>query len=481
MNHTVLLIVLALSVTGCGKGRPKNGGNSPADSSKVVGKAQVWVTTGNQAKLLQKGADLDIMTGASPGNALFRTDFAKPLQEIEGFGAALTGSSAYLINKRLNSTQREALLRDLFDPAEGIGISYLRITMGASDFSLADFTYNDLPAGQTDPGLTQFSIARDKEDVVPVLRLIKTIAPAVRVMSTPWSPPAWMKNNGRLAGGKLKPEWYAAYANYFVKYLQAYQQEGITIDAVTPQNEPLYEAAYPSMRMEAAEQALFIREHLGPLFRKHQFNTDIIIYDHNWDAPQYPISILNDAGAKQYVTGSAFHAYAGNVTAMTQVHAQHPDRGLYFTEVSGGAWAQQFADNLQWNMRNVFIGSVNNWSKNALLWNLALDNNHGPRNGGCKDCRGVVTIGDNGDVTKNVEYYAIGHMSKFVRPGAVRVTLTGSGTDGLDSAAFQNKDGSKVLVVLNTHNDPRTFTVADGNRQYTCALEGGAVATIVWK
>jgi glucosylceramidase len=479
MKHTVLLA--ALIVTGCAKGRYKETSTPPADSATVVGKAQIWVTNGSQTKLLQKGADIDIKTGAAAGSTVIQIDASKPLQEIEGFGAALTGSSAYLINKQLNSTQRSQLLQELFDPQQGIGISYLRLTMGASDFSLDDFTYDDMPPGQTDPGLTKFSIAKDKEDVVPVLQSIKAIAPDLKVMSTPWSPPAWMKDNGKLAGGKLKPEWYSAYAGYFVKYIQAYRQEGIRIDAVTPQNEPLYEAAYPSMRMEAGEQAAFIRDHLGPAFKQHQLNTGIVIYDHNWDVPQYPITILNDTAARQYVTGSAFHAYAGQVTAMTQVHAQHPDKALYFTEVSGGAWAQQFSDNLKWNMGNVFIGSVNNWSRSALLWNLALDNNHGPQNGGCKDCRGVVTIGSNGAITRNVEYYAIGHMSKFVRPGAFRISLTDSGLNGLDSVAFVNSDGSRVLVVLNKDAAARSFTVRDGDRQYQYSLEGNAVASIIWK
>lgn len=476
-------VLLAITVTaaGCAKSSAvKDTAPPPADSATVVGKAQVWVTSGNQAKLLQKQPDINIKTGAAAGASLISIDFSKTLQEIEGFGAALTGSSAYLIHQELNSTQRSQLLQELFDPQQGIGISYLRITMGASDFSLSDFTYDDMPAGQTDPDLSEFTIAKDKEDLIPVLQSILAVAPGIQIMSSPWSPPAWMKDNGQLAGGKLKPEWYSAYAAYFVKYLQAFQQEGITIHAVTPQNEPLHEAAYPSMRMEAGEQAAFIKDHLGPAFKQQQLNTGIIIYDHNWDAPQYPVSILNDSAARQYVTGSAFHAYAGQVSAMTQVHAQHPDKGLYFTEISGGAWAPDFSDNLQWNMRNIFIGSMNNWSKTALLWNLALDPQHGPRNGGCQDCRGVVTIGADGSITRNVEYYAIGHLSRFVRPGAFRVTLSGSNTSGLESVAFLNADGDRVLVVLNTGSNARTFTVADGNRTYDCSLEGNAVATIVW-
>ncbi|KAA2242912.1 glucan endo-1,6-beta-glucosidase [Chitinophaga agrisoli] len=475
-----ILFLSLLLLTACAKRNPGQSETPAGDAVTIVGKAQVWVTTGNQSKLLQQLDDLDLTTGAPAQQKLISIDVAKPLQEIEGFGAALTGSSAYVIHQ-LKEPQRSRLLQELFDPQQGIGISYLRLTMGASDFSLTDFTYDDMPAGQTDPNLTHFSIAQDKQHVLPVLQAIKAISPGLKIMSTPWSPPAWMKDNGQLAGGRLKPEWYNAYAAYFVKYLQAFQQEGIVIHAVTPQNEPLHEAKYPSMHMDAGAQATFIRDHLGPAFKKYNIHTGIIIYDHNWDAPQYPISILNDTAARQYVTGAAFHAYAGQVSAMTQVHARHPDKGLYFTEISGGAWAPQFSDNLEWNMSNVFIGTMNNWSRTALLWNLALDNNYGPRNGGCQDCRGVVTIAADGSITRNVEYYALGHMARFIRPGAVRLTITGSNTAGLESVAFLNKDGARVLVVLNSGGNAQTFTVADKDRQYNCSLEGNAVATIVWK
>ncbi|SEM55551.1 glucosylceramidase [Chitinophaga rupis] len=474
--YGICCLVLAAA---CGKSPAKQTTTPPADTIAVAGKAKVWVTTGNQVKLLQPQKDIDITTGASSAAAIINIDFTKKLQEIDGFGAALTGSSAYVINK-LNSTQRQQLLQDLFDPQQGIGISYLRLTMGASDFSLADFTYDDLPAGQTDPGLTHFSIEKDKADVLPVLKAIKALAPNLQLMATPWSAPAWMKDNGKLAGGRLKPEWNATYANYFVKYLQAMQQEGITINTITPQNEPLFEAKYPSMYMEAGMQAAFIRDHLGPAFQKNKLNTGIIVYDHNWNHPEYPINILNDAQAKQYITGSAFHAYAGQVSAMTQVHAQHPDKGLYFTEISGGGWATDFASNLDWNMSNLFIGAMNNWSKITLLWNLALDSNSGPRNGGCQDCRGVVTIASGGTITHNVEYYVIGHLSKFVRPGAFRVTMTGSAIPGLESVAFLNKDNSKVLVVLNREEGAKTFAVTDGTHRYTYSLEGRSVATFVW-
>jgi glucosylceramidase len=401
---------------------------------------------------------------------------------MEGFGAALTGSSAYLINQKLNVSQRENLLKDLFDPRSGIGISYLRITMGASDFSPEDFTYNDLPPGQTDPSLSKFSVSKDQTDLIPVLKAVVALQPAIRIMATPWSAPAWMKTSGKLAGGSLKPEWYGTYADYFVKYLDAYKKEGIAIDAISVQNEPLHEAAYPSMGMDSAAQGIFIGQHLGPLFQTKGIKTKILLYDHNWDRPGYPISILNDPQASRYVAGSAFHAYGGSVSAMSEVHDKFPDKGLYFTEISGGRWATDFSDNLKWNMSNIFIGTANNWSKNALLWNIALDENDGPKNKGCDNCRGVVTIAADGTVTKNVEYYTIAHMAKFVRPGAFRVPSGRlSNSIQLEHVAFLNPDGSKVLVVLNQGADNKKFTVVAGENQFNYTIDPNAVVTLMWK
>lgn len=445
-----------------------------------TGKASIWVTTGDQQRLLNKGTDIDITKPTANNPAVITIDFSQTLQEIDGFGAALTGSSAYLINKKLNPSQRDQLLRDLFDPNTGIGISYLRTTIGASDFSLSDYTYNDLPAGQTDPQLQKFSIDKEKEDVIPVFKAILAIAPGIKIMATPWSAPAWMKTNGLLGRGKLKPEWYPTYANYLLKYLQAIKAEGISIETLSVQNEPLHEATYPSMRMEATEQLDFIKNHLGPLFRQQGVTTKLLLYDHNWDRPDYPLTILNDPQAKTFVAGSAFHAYGGNVSAMSQVHNAHPDKGLYFTEISGGAWATNFSDNMKWNMRNIFIGTTRNWSRNALLWNLALDENSGPTNRGCNNCRGVVTIQASGNIVRNVEYYTLGHMSRFIRPGAFRVSSTATGLQDVESVAFKNTNGAKVLVLLNGSTDRKAITVQTNDQQFICSLEGNAVATIVW-
>ncbi len=448
-----------------------------------IGKAQLWITMGDKTKLLNHEGELSVRDTLTTSFPVILIDTASTFQQIEGFGAALTGSSAYVVNRSLDASQRSALLDDLFDPVNGIGISYLRLTIGASDFSLSNFTYNDLPAGETDFSLEQFSLALDLDDVVPVLTEILQVNPAIKLMGSPWSPPAWMKTTGSMVGGKLKTECYDVYADYFVRYIQGMQSQGIPIDAITPQNEPLYfTAAYPCMEMQPEEQMVFIRDHLGPKFLAAGLNTKIVTYDHNWDRPDYGITILNDPLARTFVAGTAFHAYGGNVTAMSTVHNAHPDKGLYFTEISGGGWATDFSANLMWFMENIFIGTTKNWSKVALLWNLALNQYNGPQNHGCGDCRGVITITEyNGYVTKNEEYYAIAHLSKFVRPGAVRVSTTiPQALTGLSGVAFLNPDGSKALVLCNNSADSKVFSVRQGANNYSYSLFPYSVVTILW-
>ena len=452
----------------------------PEPVGEVVGTAQVWTTTGNKAKLLSKDEDVDILDITDTEHPAITINASEQFQEIEGFGAALTGSSAYLINS-LSSTKKNELLTELFDPEEGIGLSYLRMSIGASDFSLKDYTYDDVPAGQEDPDLSEFSIAQDEQHIIPVFKDILQVAPEIGIMGSPWSAPAWMKTSQNLHGGSLKPEWYNAYAEYFVKYIEAYQDHGIEITAITPQNEPLHEAGYPTMRMKAPAQAEFIKGSLGPSFDAAGLETKIIAYDHNFDKPQYPITVLSDEEANAYVDGVAFHAYAGNVSAMNQVHQAFPDKGLYFTEISGGEWATNFSDNLVWNLKNILIGTTENWSKTVLFWNLALDSNFGPTNNGCQDCRGVITIDGAGEIEKNVEYFAIGHFSKFIRPGAHRVASTDfESSTGLHSVAFENPDGSQVVVVLNESDSSQPYTVVTGAASFSTIIPANAVQTIVW-
>lgn len=443
-------------------------------------RVRVYVTTGDKQKLFEEDATLAKDSEAAP-DVLITLDTAFKLQQIDGFGAALTGSSAYLINK-LESTQRDSLLNDLINPVTGIGISYLRLTMGASDFSLSDFTYNDMPDGNHDSELKNFSIDPDRAEVIPTLKEILAINPKVNIMSTPWTAPAWMKTNNSLRGGELKPEFYSTYASYISKYIKAYEAEGIKIHAITPQNEPLHHVAnYPCMSMSATQQLDFVKNYLGPMFQSEKITTGIMLYDHNWDNTDYAISILNDYEAKKFVMGSAFHAYAGSVGAMSAVHNAHPDKGLYFTEISGGRWATNFSDNLMWNMENIFIGTMNNWSKNVLFWNLTLDQNDGPTNNGCSNCRGVVTLNDaTGEVTKNEEYYALAHFTKFVRPGAYRIAVPAEETTQLFHVAFVNRDGSKVFVAANNNPTSLLLDIREGNHQYKITIPAKAVVTVVW-
>jgi glucosylceramidase len=486
LNRGLLLFGLVITVPGLfGLGSCEDSKNDPAPPpppATEIGKATSWLTTGNQSQLLNKQSDISIYEVTQSNLPVIALDPNTVYQEIEGFGAALTGSSAYLINSKLNASQRTALLQDLFNPQTGIGISALRLTMGSSDFSLHDFTYDDMPAGQTDYPLANFSLAEDQDDVIPVMKSINAISEDITVISSPWSPPAWMKSNGSLYGGSLDFDAYEVYSNYFLKYIKSMQAEGITIDAVTIQNEPLYAAPYPSMNMSPDEQNTFIKNHLGPLFQENSITAKIILYDHNWDNTEYAISILDDPTAKIYVAGTAFHAYGGNVSAMSVVHNAHPDKGLYFTEISGGEWATDFSSNLQWNMANIFIGTTKNWSKTALLWNLALDENHGPQNNGCSDCRGVVTINSStGNVMKNVEYYSIGHFSKFIRNGSHRIGTTLTGTlSGIDHVAFKNTDGKNVIVISNSGTSAQTFLVKEGNKQFSVSMPGESVATFVF-
>jgi len=476
-----LSLIFCLFLMSC-KAKDETVAPDPPPSNEI-GKAHVWLTKGDKSKLFSKEGDLSISKTTSSNWPIITIDTAIHRQSIDGFGAALTGSTAYLFHKKLSSGARQTLLRQLFDTVNGIGISYMRLTIGASDFSLSNFTYDDLTPGETDFALQHFSQARDTEDVIPMLKEILQLSPAITLLGSPWSPPAWMKTNGSMMGGKLRTDCYDVYSGYFVKYIQQMKSQGITIAAITPQNEPLYSTAgYPCMEMQPGEQATFIKNNLGPKFQEAGINTKIIIYDHNWDNTNYAISILNDAAAKPFIAGSAFHAYAGDVSAMSTVHSAHPDKGLYFTEISGGTWATNFSDNLMWDLRNIFIGTTQNWSKCALLWNLALDQDGAPHENGSSTCRGVVTINSSsGQVTFNQEYYAIGHFSKFVRPGAVRVAmiLSPALTD-FGAVAFLNTDGSKVVIVCNYSSSIKVFSIQQGEKNLSYSLPEKSVASIIW-
>lgn len=442
---------------------------------------QVWLTLADASKKLNQEPELTWQTGTSHDTATIDVDGTTLYQQMEGFGAAMTDSSAWLIMNKLEEAQRQQLMNDLFTrEGNGIGLSYLRLPMGASDFAQENYSYDDLPPGETDPDLAHFSIGYDEAYIIPALQMALALNPQLRFMGSPWSAPAWMKENGSMNGEALLPEFYQAFANYHVQFVQAYAAANLPIDAITPQNEPMHSTdSYPSMAMSARSQQTFIRDYLGPAFREAGLTTRILILDHNWDLWQYPLQVLADPAAAAYIDGVAFHCYGGDVANQTQIYRAYPDKGIWFTECSGGRWATDFGDNVSWNMHNLVLGNFRNWGKSLLLWNLALDEHAGPQNGGCGECRGVVTINQNtGELTYNEEFYILGHVSKFVDPGAYRINSTWDAAAVPDNVAFLNPDGSMVLLV---HADTATtFTVTWNGQQFSYSLPAKGTATFKW-
>ena len=447
-------------------------------TASLQAQIQCWTTHPATRQFLQQST---ITSSPAQGSETLPTIFIdglKTYQSMDGFGCTLTGGSTQLLAK-MSVEKRGALLKELFDPrAPGsISISYLRISVGASDLSDHVFSYNDLPEGQTDPLVQKFSLDPERKDFLPMLKEILRINPTIKIMASPWSPPTWMKTNGNSKGGSLKPEYYAAYAFYLVKYIKAMQAEGIAIDALTVQNEPLHPGNNPSLLMHPHEQANFVKNHLGPAFVKNGLKTKIIIYDHNADRPDYPIAILNDPAAKKFIDGSAFHLYGGTIDALSEVHAAHPDKNLYFTEQWIGAPGNMEGD-LKWHIKNLMIGAPRNWAKNVLEWNLAADPQQNPHTeGGCTECLGVITL-DQDEVKRNPAYYIIAHASKFVKPGAKRIFS--NTTMSLANVAFKNPEGKTVLLVVNEGGNEVRFRVNAGAKGFTHTLAAGAVATLVW-
>lgn len=466
-----ILFAFALALAACSAKR-----TATDPKSVVANEVKYWLTTGDKTALLQEQPTTLKFGTAQSANAVIRVDEKQKFQTIDGFGYTLTGGSAGLINA-LDKKAKDALLQELFSTKKnGIGVSYLRISIGASDLSADNFTYNELPAGQTDINQDKFSMAKEMTDLVPILKRILAINPDIKILGSPWTAPTWMKTNNSFKGGSLKPEYYGSYAKYLVKYIHAMKALGITIDAITIQNEPLHPGNVPSMYMEAKDQAIFIKSALGPAFKAAGVKAKIIIYDHNADRPDYPITILNDPQAKQYVDGSAFHLYGGKITALSKVHEAHPDKNLYFTEQWVGG-PGKFDNDLKWHVSTLVIGGTRNWSRNVLEWNLAADPLYGPHTvGGCKNCLGALTIAP--EVTRNVAYYIIGHASKFVRPGSYRI---GSNiTDNLENVAFRTPDGKTALIVVNGNTAEKTFNIQYQGKTVETSLPAGAVATYVW-
>ena len=446
-------------------------------------KLQSWTTTGDKSQLLAAQAPSGVVAAdAVAGLPVIAVDAKERHQTMVGFGASITDASAWLIQTKLTPAQRDGLLRELYGRGEGgLGFSFTRVTIGASDFSLDHYSLDDAPNGAADPKLEHFSLKRPQEYVFPTVRAALKINPNLKVMASPWSAPAWMKTTGSLVQGQLKPEAYPVYADFFARYIHEARKVGVPTDYLSIQNEPDFEPdSYPGMRWLSKDRARFFGENLAPVFKREKIATKVLDWDHNWDQPQQPMTVLADVKAKAFVTGVAWHCYAGNVDAMETVRAAHPDKEVFFTECSGGEWAPKFDDSFSWMVEQLIIGSTRRGAKGVLMWNLALDEKFGPHAGGCGNCRPVVTIDSTtGAITRTQEYYAFGQASRFVKPGAVRIGSPEKIGD-LRTVAFQNRDGGRVLLVLNTGKTAADFAIVEGGKRFKASIPARAATTFTW-
>jgi len=434
-----------------------------------------WLTKANQSNLLSKQSE-SIMPYEADLSTEITIGYETEYQTVDGYGFAVTGGSAQHLSN-MSDAARTELLNELFGLGEDqIGMSFIRISLGASDLNQAPYTYNDLATGQSDVDLEQFSLQKDEEQLIPLLKEILEINPEIKIMASPWSAPAWMKENKSLKGGSLAEQYHEVYAAYLLRYIEEMQEHGISVDYLTVQNEPLHDGNNPSMYMEADQQTDFVKNSLGPLFAENNMSTKLIIYDHNPDRIDYPLSVLNDADAKQYIDGSAFHLYGGDVDQLSVVRNAHQDKNIYFTEQWFAA-PGNFSEDLKWHIREVVIGSQRNWSKNVIEWNLSSNSSLTPHtDGGCSQCLGGITI-DGDQVTRNAGYYVIAHVSKFVRPGAIRIAS--NYLDDLPNIAFLTPENKVVLLVLNNSDSPQSFNVKSGENSFSTRLDAGAVSTYI--
>lgn len=416
-------------------------------------------------------------------------------QTMDGFGAAVTGSASYNLMK-MSAINRKDFLEKTFSDQKGYGHSYVRVAIGCSDFSLSEYTCCDKQ------GIENFSLTDEELTyVIPVLKEILTINPHVKIMAAPWTAPRWMKikeigsteKHYSWTAGHVNPAYYQDYATYFVKWIQAFEKEGINIYAVTPQNEPLNPGNSASTLMYWDEQRAFIKEALGPKFAQNNIQTKIYVFDHNYNyddvASQndYPLNIYKDDAADKFIAGAAYHNYNGDKDELNQIHKARVDKELVFTETSIGTWndGRNLEKRLIEDMEEVALGTVNNWCKGVIVWNLILDMERGPnREGGCQSCYGAVDIDQTNysDMVMNSHYFIISHLSAVVKPGAVRIdSKNGNDLKGITSSAFINPDGSHAVVLSNSNYSTKDIKIrVKGKKmiQFTCPAR--SVVSFKW-
>ncbi len=491
MNTLTAIFLMGFILTACSTDKniaPEN----PPKKPQVMGDVTIYVTTTNLSKdFAKESVNFSKTSNMSPNTITL--DPSQRFQSIDGFGAAITGSAAYNLMK-MQKDDRANFLKQTFSETEGMGQSYIRIAIGCSDFSLSEYTLCD------EPGIANFALQSEElQYVIPVLKEILAINPKVKILGSPWTSPRWMKVNNLTdlkpynswTSGQLNPAHYQDYGTYFVKWVEAMKGKGIDIYAVTPQNEPLNRGNSASLYMGWKEQQAFVKEALGPKFKAAGLNVKIYLFDHNYnydniaEENDYPAKIYEDDIAASYAAGAAFHNYGGNKAELLDIHQQRPDKELIFTETSIGTWndGQNLAVRLMEDMQEVGLGTVNNWARAVVVWNLMLDNERGPnREGGCKTCYGAVDISktDYKTIKRNSHYYIIGHLSSVVKPGAVRIGTKGYTAIGLTYSAFENPDKSHAFVLMNNSNEARKITLSDGTKHFSYEVPSKSVVSYRW-
>lgn len=490
--------ILAVSIfssvfTACGNDNVGNGGDPVVPVGPTSGDVLIYTTTGSLSHDFKKSFVNFNKTSNMSSQTIKLLENTK-YQTMDGFGSAITGSTAYNLLK-MTSADRAKFLKETFSPTEGMGQSYIRIAIGCSDFSLSEYSLADKP------GIENFALQEEElKYVIPVLKEIIAINPTIKIMGSPWTPPMWMKVNNLTdlqpfnswTAGHLNPKYYQDYATYFVKWIQAMATEGIKIYSITPQNEPLNDKNSASMLMFWPEQQAFVKNALGPKIKAAGLNTKIYAFDHNYnyddmpDQQDYPIKIYEDPAAAAFFAGAAYHNYGGDKAELLDIHQKAPQKDIVFTETSIGTWndGNVLGKRLTEDMREVALGTVNNYSKAVIVWNLMLDSEKGPnREGGCQTCYGAVDISksDYKTIRKNSHYYIIGHLSSVVKPGAVRIGTEGFKGNGLTYAAFKNTDNSYAFVITNDSGSATRIVLEDGKNNFGYEIPANSVVSYTWK
>lgn len=481
----------AIVFTACGNDNATGKDNGGTVSPEPTGDVTIYTTTSTRSKDLSKDVvSFSTKDNMSPTTITLSADTR--YQKMDGFGAAITGSTCFNL-LQMTKENRTKFLTETFSHENGFGFSYIRIAIGCSDFSLGEYTCCDKK------GIENFALqSEEKNYIIPILKEILAINPSIKILGSPWTCPKWMKVNNLTekkpfdswTSGQLNPDYYKDYATYFAKWVNAFKTEGINIYAVTPQNEPLNRRNSASLYMTWEEQRDFVKTALGPTLEP--LGIKIYAFDHNYNydnvdsQKSYPVKIYNDADAGKYLAGAAYHNYGGNRSELNNVHSARPDKELLFTETSIGTWngGRDLSTRLMEDMQEVALGTVNNWCKGVIVWNLMLDSDLGPnRPGGCQTCYGAVDIDNTkyATIVRNSHYYIIGHMSSVVKPGATRIGTKGYTASGITYSAFENTDGTYALVLLNNTSEAKKITISDGNHHFIYEVPSKAVASYRWK